>query len=221
MFNQRRIGKKKRLTDPVLIIPFPGELEKKNQPNVKSNNNNTAKEAPSLKISFQKEAKVLSAPTGKLKSEYVSIKDIENESKNAEQESENIVDLGNKPQKTFSYDDLKIAWRKYAYKAKEKGLDTLYSGMIQRDPIRKEGNKYEHHVNNDIQKRFFDQNISDLLLFLRTELENWSINLTISIEEEGSGSKNLYSGKDKYNDMAKRNPHLKTLKQKFKLDIDF
>ncbi len=56
--------------------------------------------------------------------------------------------------------------------------------------------------------------------FLRTELENFSVSLTI-IEITGDDSKKLYSGKDKFEDMAKRNPHLQTLQKRFKLDIDF
>lgn len=130
-------------------------------------------------------------------------------------------DLTGKEQKPFTYDDLKMAWRKYAYKAKEKGQDTLYSAMIQRDPVRKEGNLYEHFVDNHIQQNFFNQNLGDVMHFLRSELRNWSIALEIAIESESSSSKSLYSGKDKFEDMAKRNPHLNTLKQKFKLNIEF
>jgi DNA polymerase-3 subunit gamma/tau len=173
-----------------------------------------------LPISINKEAKVLKVPTGQLKSNYLSIKDLQSKNTQAKEDAEQ-EDATGKEQKPFTYDDLKMAWRKFAYTAKENGLDTLYSAMIQRDPVRKEGNIYEQFVENTIQQNFFQQNLGDVLGFLRAELQNWSIGLEISIESETNASKTLYSGKDKFQDMAKRNPHLNTLKQKFKLNIEF
>lgn len=201
----------------MVILPFPGQLEKKeNKLPKKINKENVAP----LPKSLNKEAKVLSAPTGQLKTSYLSIKGIQQQ-KQAEQDKQKDEDVTGKEQKPFSYDDLKMAWRKFAYRAKEKGLDTLYSAMIQRDPVRKEGNIYEQFVDNDIQQTFFQQNMADVVQFLRSELQNWSVNIEVSIEQETNASKSLYSGKDKFQDMAKRNPHLNTLKQKFKLNIDF
>jgi hypothetical protein len=173
-----------------------------------------------LPKSVNKEAKVLSAPTGQLKSTFLSIKAIQQQ-KSSEQALQESEDLTGKEQKPFTYDDLKMAWRKFAYRAKEKGLDTLYSAMIQRDPVRKEGNIFEQFVDNDIQQTFFAQNMADVLQFLRSELSNWTVSIEVSIENEADSNKTLYSGNDKFKDMAKRNPHLNTLKQKFKLTIDF
>lgn len=144
------------------------------------------------------------------------------QSKSAQDKAQSQEDeLNGKEQQPFTYDDLKKAWRKYAHEAKSKGQSTLYSAMIERDPVRKEGNNFEHFVDNDIQQTFFNQNLNDVMHYLRSELRNWSINIDIGIESETNASKTLYSGKDKFQDMAKRNPHLNTLKQKFKLNIEF
>lgn len=138
-----------------------------------------------------------------------------------EKKSNDTSTKGDQPTKAFSYDDLKMAWKKYAYKAKEQGLDTLFTAMTSRDPSLESDFKVEHLVDNQIQKSFVDQNLTGVVTFLRQELQNWSIDLTISVGGEDSQNKKLYSGKDKFNDMAERNPHLKTLQQRFKLDIDF
>lgn len=138
-----------------------------------------------------------------------------------EKKSSDTSTKGDQPTKAFSYDDLKMAWKKYAYKAKEQGLDTLFTAMTSRDPSLESDFKVEHLVDNQIQKSFVDQNLTGVVTFLRQELQNWSIDLTISVGGEDSQNKKLYSGKDKFNDMAERNPHLKTLQQRFKLDIDF
>jgi DNA polymerase-3 subunit gamma/tau len=162
----------------------------------------------------------LTAPTGKLKTSYLSIKDMQHKSAEAKAQSQQ-EDLSGKEQQPYTYDDLKKSWRKYAHAAKAKGQSTLYSAMIERDPIQKDKNQYEHLVDNQIQQTFFNQNLSDVMHYLRSELRNWSIQIEIGIESETNASKTLYSGKDKFQDMAKRNPHLNTLKQKFKLNIEF
>lgn len=138
-----------------------------------------------------------------------------------EKKSNNTAITGDQPTNAFSYDDLKMAWKKYAYKAKEQGLDTLFTAMTSRDPSLESDYKVEHLVDNQIQKSFVDQNLTGVVTFLRQELQNWAIDLTISVGGEDAQNKKLYSGKDKFNDMAERNPHLKTLQQRFKLDIDF
>ena len=143
------------------------------------------------------------------------VKDKDNES---EAKQENTAD---RPKTPFSYDDLKMAWRKTAFRFKENGLDTLFTAMTTRDPNLGADNLIEHFVDNNVQKEFFQKNETDVMTFLRQELNNWSIIIKVDIGSEESGDKKLYSGQDKFKDMAERNPHLKTLQQRFKLDIDF
>jgi hypothetical protein len=114
-----------------------------------------------------------------------------------------------------------MAWRKFAYKAKSAGMDTLFTTMNARDPILLEENKVLQNVENEIQKDFLTNNLTELTGFLRKELENYSIHVTCEVKEDENAVKKLYTGQDKFNDMASRNPHLKTLKQRFKLDIEF
>jgi DNA polymerase-3 subunit gamma/tau len=114
-----------------------------------------------------------------------------------------------------------MTWRKFAFKMRDEGQDTLFTALTGRDPILKEENAVTHYVDNDVQLRFLQTNETKLMGYLRKELQNWSISLTIEEGSEENGEKKLYSGKEKFEDMAERNPHLKTLRQKFKLDIDF
>tara|TARA_B100000508_G_scaffold141093_1_gene146649 strand:+ start:174343 stop:174996 length:654 start_codon:yes stop_codon:yes gene_type:complete len=217
VFDQKRARKKKALTDPVQIIGFPGQSEKPTkQPKVKQNK----QDAPPPTIPTQKEARKLSNPTGKLNNSFLGIKELyEQAEKKGTQPKEEINT--NKPQEKFSLDQLRMSWRKFAFQMRDEGQDTLFTALTGRDPILKEDNVVVHFVDNDVQLRFLKTNETKLLGFLRKELKNWSI--TISIEEGSAenGEKKLYSGKEKFEDMAERNPHLKTLRQKFKLDIDF
>jgi len=168
---------------------------------------------------MHKEAKKLSAPTGKLSTEYLSIKELQ--AKKKEGVKSNAEDLSNKPVKPFSYDDLKMAWRKFGYKAKDENLDTLFTAITSKDPVIKENYVIAHQVDNEVQKTFIDSNETKLLSFLRKELENWEITIECTVGAEDATGKKLYSGQDKFKDMAERNPQLKVLQQRFKLDIDF
>ena len=218
MFYQKRVGKKKTLTDPVKIISFPGQNEKQAKSEKKSTvSKKNTEDLP--RLSLNREAKVLKAPTGNLKSSYLSIKELQNAEVKKENKQQDLT--ADKPKNNFSFDDLKMAWRKFAYKSKENGLDTLFTAMTSRDPQLESDYEVIHTVDNGVQQTFVVQNETSILTFLRQELQNWSISLTVNIETEENSNKQLYSGQDKFKDMAERNPHLKTLQQRFKLDIDF
>lgn len=141
--------------------------------------------------------------------------------KDAEKKDKNETSTTNQSVKAFAYDDLKMAWRKYAYIAKEKGLDTLYSALIGTDPTLHDNYTIKHQVSNDVQKTFVDTHETDILTYLRKTLQNYEISLICEVGTENSDKKQLYSGQDKFKDMVERNPHLKTLQQRFKLDIEF
>jgi DNA polymerase-3 subunit gamma/tau len=167
---------------------------------------------------LNKEAKKLSSPTRKLNKSYLGINDLMAQ---ANEKKETVVqeeDTGDRPKDSFSIDDLRMSWRKFAFKAKEDGIGTLYTAMIARDPVIGENFEVKHTVDNDVQLGFIKTHETNLVGYLRKELNNYSIQLTIKEETAAEGK--LFSSKDKFDDMAERNPHLKTLRQKFKLDID-
>jgi hypothetical protein len=216
LLHQKRIRKKKSLTDPVEIIPFSGQTkhEKDAKPVIKT----PAKEIAPV-VEMQKEVRVLTSPTGNLKTSYLSIKEMQEQQRIAKVSSGEIEK--DKPKKQFTYDDLIMTWKRFAFQCKEEGMDTLYAALSGRDPkVNLETFMITHEIDNTVQKTFLESNEARLMSFLRTELENFSVSLTI-VEITGDDSKKLYSGKDKFEDMAKRNPHLQTLQKRFKLDIDF
>ena len=94
-------------------------------------------------------------------------------------------------------------------------------GMTCQDPQLDDEHTVVHAFDNSTQKNFFKDHEAEVMAYLRGQLQNYAIQLTTKIESGGDSKKQLYSGQDKFKDMAERNPHLKTLKQRFKLDIDF
>ena len=129
--------------------------------------------------------------------------------------------LKNQPKKSFTIDEFTIVWKKFAYQCKEEGMDTLYNVLASRDPkIDLQQFMVDVQVSNNIELSFVNSNMDRLLNFLRTNLENFSIVIKI-IEDKLDEKKILFSGKEKFDDMANRNPMLKALQKKFKLDIEF
>lgn len=218
MFDQKRARKKKVLTDPVQIISFPGQSDQPHKQQSKTSENKKNVAPPVVET--QKEARKLTNPTGKLNNSFLGIKELyeqgQQKDKQPEEESNH-----SKPQEEFSLDELRMAWRKFAFKMRDEGQDTLFTALTGRDPVVNESNIVTHYVDNDVQLHFLQTSETKLMGYLRKELKNWSISLKIEEGSAENGEKKLYSGKDKFEDMAERNPHLKTLRQKFKLDIDF
>jgi hypothetical protein len=73
-------------------------------------------------------------------------------------------------------------------------------------------------VENTVQEEIIRTIKPELVAFLRKELKNSSIEVIAEIREK-EGIKFIYSDDEKYQEMAKKNPDLILLRQKFKLDF--
>lgn len=213
MFCKNRARKKKRLTDPVKIIAFKGQdLRNKVQKPEKT-------PQPVKPTQLKKEAKILTAPTGKLNADNISIKDLLRKQKE-EQNAEQNASLADKPTLPFTYDDLKMHWRRFAHKEKKEGMETLYSALTINEPTL-EGDHVTHLVDNIVHLEFIKTKEADILQHLRKELKNYNLTINFKVSKDEGGNKRAVTGKDKFEEMAKRNPNLNAFKKRFKLDIDF
>lgn len=215
MLYSKRVWKKKQLTDPVEIIPFTKQL-----------NNNTPRPHVTPAATQNKEyleqkteAKILSVPTGNLNTTNPSIKKIlQQKEESPVQSSLNHKDL---PNETFSFDHVKMAWRRYAHEAKGKGMETFYNAMIKRDPKQIETTQFIMDVDNQIQIDYITPHLQDLVGYLREELKNYDVNLELKLTENNDVEVKFLTGKDRFADMAKKNPNLHSFKNIFNLDIEY
>lgn len=214
MFHSSGARKKKRLTDLVKVIPFPGQLrERASTPKKKA-------PAQKPKPAIQKpEPKVLSAPSGKLSSSSLSIKKLMNPETSGGMKSN--IDTSNMPMNDFTIDDLKMAWRRFAFEMKEKGKQTFYSALMKRDPIVIEGNSYRLEVDNQTQIDYISPILSELVEFLRINLKNFCVDVRMELTSNPDEEVKFLNGKDKFNALARKNPNLHSLKSTFNLDIEF
>lgn len=180
----------------------------------------TAKVAtPKSTIFTKPEAKVLSVPTGKLNTSNLSIK----ESLKSVDTKEQIqaTNIKNAVFEVFNFDQVKMAWRRYAYEVKEKGKETFYNAMVKRDPKIKEETIFVMEVDNQIQIDYITPHLNDLITFLRQELKNYNISVEFLLIEDNESIVQFLSGKDRFAAMARKNANLHTLKKVFNLDIEF
>lgn len=215
MLYSKRVRKKKRLTDPVAIIPFHAQLVR----------DQVAKpiiaKTPSYSSDFSKpEAKVLTVPSGQLNTPNLSIKKV---LEPIQQENTVQDSISNKvlPKEKFTFDQAKMAWRRFAHEVKAKGMETYYNAMIKRDPKIKEDVHFTMDVDNQVQIDYITPHIQDLISFLRKELKNFDITVDFLLSENKDDQVKFLTGKDRFASMAKKNPNLHSFKTIFNLDIEF
>ncbi len=136
----------------------------------------------------------------------------------AEGEPKNIA-AKEKPSSPFSYDDLIRTWQKLSEKHKEKSL-SLYMALTQHKPKLKPDNTVLLFVDNSIQQDLINENITDILAFLHERLNNHHIRIETEVKQQGTRQK-AYLPKEKLEELIKKNPHVKTLKDDLGLDLDY
>jgi len=216
VFHQFGARKKKGLTDLVKIIPFPNQNLREKAPKA------TAK--PSVKktaknMMVKPEPKVMETPTGKLSTSSLSIKKMLE--KKEEESGGGAIDLSNMPRNPYGYDDLKMAWRKFAFEMKNDGKETFYNAMIKREPKRVGDDEYVMEVDNQVQIDYIRPALSELLGFVRKDLKNYDIMIRLEITNNPEEEVKYQTGKDKFAALARKNPNLHTLKNTFNLDIEY
>ena len=83
--------------------------------------------------------------------------------------------------KDFSDEDVYQAWQTYINTHPE--LHILINSMMASFPKRKEGSEFLVYVENPIQQQQFDNNMLDLLEFMREKLSNDSFQLRVELTD--------------------------------------
>ena len=218
MFHYPGARKKKSLTDPVDIIPFPNQ-------NLRDLVKKTAakpvvKKEPK-KIFMQKEApRVLKAPSsGKVNTSAISIKKMLQKTEEVNETTE--IDINDMPKNAYSIDDLKMAWRRFAFEMKEKRKETIYNALIKREPKQVSDHEYVLVVDNQVQIDYIKPYLGELIGYIRFEVKNYLIDLKMEVSQNQESEVKFQTGKDKFTALARKNPNLHTLKNKFNLDIEY
>ncbi len=122
--------------------------------------------------------------------------------------------------KAFDSEMLISKWQVFADSIKS-DKPRLYSTLKTQLPVLGDNFLIEVEMDNLAQKEDFDRAIrSDLLDYLRKELQNETIEINAFVVEEENRQNSLYTDEEKFNHLNKINPNLGKLKQQFNLDFE-
>ena len=115
----------------------------------------------------------------------------------------------------FKKEDLELKWKEFLTRLDDR---PNMQSTLARVPEIKDNTELILEIDNSIQSDLITLIKPELLSFLRRELRPSKIELIIEVTENIK-NRIIYTDNDKFDEMAKKNPSLKLLKQKFNLDF--
>jgi len=119
--------------------------------------------------------------------------------------------------KSFSIDDLEVAWLQFTETIPEQGR--MKSFILSTKPHLISDTNFEVTVSNTLQEKELKKLQPELLAFVQKHLQNTMVKMKIKIAEETESQK-ANTPEDRYKIFAEKNPALDTLKNGLQLEID-
>lgn len=116
--------------------------------------------------------------------------------------------------------DLETVWTNFAESFKKKNKLNLHSTLTARKPTQEDETTISFSVSNQVQEDEINTLKTDLIVYLRTEMKNPAIQFKIIVDKTES-EKKPYTGEEKFQHMAEKNPAMNKLRQQFNLEIDY
>ncbi len=130
---------------------------------------------------------------------------------------EKVVDPTNLPTSPFTEAEMQTAWTEYGKMQDKKGERIIGSMFAMNIPTLQEG-YISLELPNQSMKVDLEAAQSGLLQYLYKKLDNYSIELKITVNEEAS-KKYAFTPQDKYDKLREKNPLIDKLRADFDLDI--
>ncbi len=164
-----------------------------------------AEKRPQIILNKQKASSGLSLSSIKKKKEYEI------------RQMEVILDDDELPKEEFTQDALNTVWNAYVGKIERKGKFNLAS-ILRIDSPKLQDTTVYLEFPNSTNKIELERQKTDLLRHLRTELNNFDIKLSISVNETLE-KKYVYTPQEKYKKLKEKNKNIDLLRKTFDLDF--
>ena len=128
------------------------------------------------------------------------------------------INYENHPKDSFSEKDLQKTWSEYQKLLIKKGEKSIASILAAADPKLLENFNVQFMIPNKLMKEQLKIGKPKLLKFLRASLNNFSINITVIVNETVE-KKFAYTPQEKYHKLLEKISSLKSLKDTFQLDL--
>jgi len=143
--------------------------------------------------------------------------------KKAEENNQNTdgtEEFTSKAKDPFSLEQLKSVWSAYCHLLIKEGKPGLIATLT-KNPFTLDENQLVHLVvDNKIQQLELDGRKQHLINYLRVELNNFSIDLKIEVNETVDDIQHL-TNKDKFLKMAEKNPLLQAFRERLDLELEY
>lgn len=147
----------------------------------------------------------------------LSIKSIQKKQEIKQEMVANQPDVENLPVIDFSEEDMKAAWSEYTSNVESDGKYNLLSHLTMGVP-KLDGSIIHLEFPNQTIKTEVERAKFELLGFLREKLQNYDIDLDITVNET-TEKKYAYTTREKFEKLKEMNPLIEKLRKEFDLDI--
>ena len=121
----------------------------------------------------------------------------------------------------FSSRLLEEKWMNFAETRKKEGKMGLYTTLTKTTPVLSNDFLVEFHLDSEVQKMELQNETQSLLDFLRKELNNGSIQLKLHVSALENQKISQLTSRERFFQMAEKNPDLHLFKEEFDLDIEY
>ena len=164
----------------------------------------------------QERAKIL-LNQEKKRTSGLSLKSIKAKKEHLIKQMEVVLDEDDLPNDNFTEEALLNTWNNYVKKLERSGKFNLASILTIDNPKVNE-TTIQLEFPNSTNKVELERHQTELLQYIRKELNNFEIDLSISVNEEKQ-KQFAYTPQEKYNLLKEKNPNLTLLKKTFNLDL--
>ncbi len=121
----------------------------------------------------------------------------------------------------FSSHLLLEKWNKFAEIKKKEGKMGLHTTLTKSSPILKNDFNVDFHLDSEVQKMDVQKETPYLLEYLRKELNNGSIQIHLHVSEMEDQKISQFTSRERFFQMAEKNPDLHLFKEEFDLDLEY
>ncbi|MGV6832286.1 MAG: DNA polymerase III subunit gamma/tau [bacterium] len=200
--------------EPIKVDPILPEVPIQKQPVEQEEKVEEVMEAQAKRIVEKRPEIILSS---RKSTSGLSLKSIARKKEHELKQIEVIIDEEDLPEDDFTEKELLDSWHDYHKKLERQGQRNLASILKIDEPKVKEHTIYLEFP-NETNKVELERNQGPLLQFIRKKLNNFKINLDITVNETIE-KQYVFSPVEKYQRLIEKNPSLELLKKKFDLDI--
>lgn len=121
----------------------------------------------------------------------------------------------------FSSHLLLEKWNKFAEIKKKEGKMGLHTTLTKSSPILKNDFNIDFRLDSEVQKMDLQKETPYLLEHLRKELNNGSIQIHLHVSEMEDQKISQFTSRERFFQMAEKNPDLHLFKEEFDLDLEY